>query len=117
MEIKDIKQHRGEFLGHEIRAVKYLVDSGESFWLMTLIDLEANKVDHFLLAEDEQAYSVGVHDWENLQYTRRIIRGPKIELTDAQEEVIRVAFKAWGESPYSAIGFALEPVGKGQALP
>jgi hypothetical protein len=29
---------------------------------MTLIDLEANKVDHFLLAEDEQAYSVGVHD-------------------------------------------------------
>ena len=54
MEMKDIKHRRGEFLGHKIRAVKYLVDSGEFFWLMTLIDLEANKVDHFLLAEDER---------------------------------------------------------------
>lgn len=99
MEIKDIKQHRGDFLGHEIHAIKYQVDSGELFWLMTLTDLEANKVDHFLLEEDEQAYSVGVHDWENSQYTRRIMKGPKIELTDAQKEVITAAFKAWQEAP------------------
>ena len=75
------------------------------------------KVDHFVLAEDEQAYSVGVHDWENFQYTRMIIRGPKIELTDAQTEVIRVAFKAWEKAPIQPSELLYQSVGKGQALP
>ena len=99
MEIKDIEQRRGRFLDHDVRATKYLVDSGELFWLFTLNDLKANKFNYFLLAEDEQTYSVGVHDWENFQSTRKIVRGPKIELTDAQKEVVRAAFKAWEKAP------------------
>jgi predicted DNA binding protein len=117
MEMKDIKRRRGTFLDHDVRATKYLVDSGELFWLFTLNDLKANKFNHFLLAEDEQTYSVSVHDLENFQSTRKIFRGPKIELTDAQKEVIRAAFKTWQKAPIRPSEWLYSQLGKGSVLP
>ena len=60
---------------------------------------------------------MGVHDWENSQYTRRIIRGPKIELTDAQKEVITAGFKAWEKAPIRPSELLYSQLEKGSALP